>query len=167
MGERKRRFGQRAARLIFRLLDRGRDRRAFEAAKLPPTRTDFAEFDGVRQCLLVTYRKSGEPMPSPINFGLADGKLYVRTDGSTGKVKRLRRNPSSVLVPCGLRGKPVGAAVAATARILPEAEIARADDVIAANWSLPMRLLERGLDVSARMFEQDLVYVEFSPAPAA
>jgi PPOX class probable F420-dependent enzyme len=167
MGELRRRFARRVARLGYRLLDLGRDSRAFVATKLPPTRTDLAEFDGVRQCLLVTYRKSGEPMPSPTNFGLAAGKLYIRTDGSTGKVKRLRRNPSAMLVPCGLRGKPVGAAVAATARILPDAEIARAYDVIAANWSLPMRLLERGVDLGARMFEQDLVYVEFTPAPAA
>lgn len=165
MGERMRRFGATAARATFRLMDRGRDRRVFEAAARPPSRDDFVEFTG-RQCLLVTYRRSGEPMPSPINFGLSGGKLYVRTDGSTGKVKRMRNNPRVLLVPCGLRGKPRGGAVAATARFLPAAEEDRADDVIAANWSFGMRLLERGLDVGARVFEQDVVYVEFTALPA-
>lgn len=165
MGERKRRFGATAARATFRLMDRGRDRRVFEAATLPPSRDDFAEFTG-RQCLLVTYRRSGESMPSPINFGLAGGKLYVRTDGSTGKVKRMRHNPRVLLVPCGLRGKPRGGAVAAVARFLPPEDTAWAADVIAANWSAGMRLLEGGLDVGARVFEQDVVYVEFTAVPA-
>ncbi|MGH3431732.1 MAG: PPOX class F420-dependent oxidoreductase [Thermocrispum sp.] len=164
MGERWKRFGARTARGVFRLMDRGRDRGVAQAARLPPTRGDFARFDGVRQCLLVSFRRSGEPMPSPINFGLSEGKLYIRTDGSTGKVKRLRNDPRAVLMPCGLRGKPAGEAVAATARFLPAHEEKRADDVIAANWSPGMRVLERGLDVGARAFGQTVVYVEFTPA---
>lgn len=163
MGSRKQRFGAWAAAKFFRLMDLGRHRSAFAAARMKPSGTDFSEFADVRQCLLVTYRRSGEPMPSPINFGLSDGKLHVRTDGGSGKVKRLRNDPRAVLVPCGLRGQPRGAAVAATARFLPEGEIARADEVIAANWSLPMRALERGLDVGARAFEQELAYIEFTP----
>lgn len=109
MGERRRRFGQQAAARSFRLMDRGRHAKAFEAAQQEPTGTDFGEFGGLRQCLLVSYRRSGEPMPSPINFGLADDKLYVRTDANSGKVKRLRHNPQAVLVPSGLRGLDVGA----------------------------------------------------------
>lgn len=110
----------------------------------------------------MTYRKSGQPMPSPVNFCVSDGKLYLRSERDTGKVTRLR-NPRVLLVPCGLRGKPTGEAVAATGRILPSEEAARADAIVAANWSPGMRLVERSLDVGAKVFEQNTVYIAFTP----
>ena len=76
------------SKLMFRGMDKLRHREAFDIGE--PTATDFAGFDRARQIVLVTFKRSGEAMPSPINHGVADGKLYVRTDASTGKVKRLR-----------------------------------------------------------------------------
>ncbi|MUL46632.1 hypothetical protein FZI85_11015 [Mycobacterium sp. CBMA293] len=84
-------------RLMFRGMDMLRHREAFDIGA--PTGSDFSGFDRARQIVLVTFKRSGEAMPSPINHGLADGKLYVRTDASTGKVKRLRNNPRVVVVP--------------------------------------------------------------------
>jgi hypothetical protein len=49
-------------------------------------------------------------------------------------------------------------------RILPEAEHAHADRVIAANWSPPMKVLERGLDKSSAAFDIAMVYIEITPA---
>lgn len=158
-----RRLVERIGALYFRGMDKLRDRRAFEVADRAPTGHDFARFDTARQCLLVTYRRSGEPVPSPVNLGLSDGKLYLRTDASTGKVKRLRRDQRVVVVPCGLRGKPLGPSVSATARILPDAEVAHADSVIAANWSPPMRLIERLLDLASKRFDVPMVHVEITP----
>ena len=42
---------------------------------------------------LSTYRKSGQPVVTPVWFTQRDGKLYVWTGASSGKVKRLRNNP--------------------------------------------------------------------------
>ncbi len=149
--------------LQFRLMDRMRDRRAFEVATQEPTGHDFSGFQHVRQCVLVTYKRSGEPVPSPINHGVAAGKLYVRTDAASFKVKRLRRNPSVVLVPSGFRGKPTGPGVAATGRILPDSETAHADAVIASNWSVGMRVLERGIERASNRFDLPMAYLEFTP----
>jgi PPOX class probable F420-dependent enzyme len=160
-------FATKMSALMFRATDKFRHRGAFEAGDMTPTGTDFTGFDKTRQIVLVTFKRSGEAMPSPINHGVADGKLYVRTDASTGKVKRLRNNPRVVVVPCSLRGKPQGQAVAGVARILPESEQAHADEVIAANWSLPMKVLERGIDRGVAAFGIQMAYIEVLPAPPA
>lgn len=154
----------RVSKLMFRGMDKLRHRGAFDVAATATTGGDFTGFDKTRQIVLVTFKRSGEAMPSPINHGVADGKLYVRTDASTGKVKRIRNNPQVVVVPCSMRGKPKGPAVAGVARILPEAEQTHADNAIAANWSLPMKVLERGLDKGSDAFGIDMAYIEITPA---
>lgn len=149
--------------LMFRAMDKMRHRAAFDIGA--PTGTDFTGFEKSRQIVLVTFKRSGEAMPSPINHGVAGGKLYVRTDPSTGKVKRIRNNPNVVVVRSSLRGKPEGNPVAGVARILPESEHARAERAIAANWSLPMRLFERGLDKGSAAAGIQIAYIEVTPAP--
>jgi PPOX class probable F420-dependent enzyme len=158
-------FATKMSALMFRGMDKLRHRRAFEVGAMTPTGTDFTGSDKTRQIVLVTFKRSGEAMPSPINHGVADGKLYVRTDPSTGKVKRLRNNPNVVVVPCNLRGKPEGQAVAGVARIRPESEHAHAEEAIAANWSLPMKVFERSLDKGSQAFGIDIAYIEITPAP--
>jgi uncharacterized protein len=150
-------------KLMFRGMDKMRHRSAFDIGALTPQGKDFTGFDKTRQILLVTFKRSGEAMPSPINHGVADGKIYVRTDASTGKVKRINNNPRVVVVPSSLRGKPKGQAVAGMARILPESEHAHAYKVIAANWSPPMKLFERSLDKGSAAFGIPTAYIEIAP----
>jgi PPOX class probable F420-dependent enzyme len=147
--------------LMNRGMDKMRHRGAFDVGT--PTGGDFTGFDKTRQIVLVTFKRSGEAMPSPINHGVADGKIYVRTDASTGKIKRIRNNPRVLVAPSGLRGKPKAPAVAGLARILPESEHAHANKVIAANWSVPMTVLERTLDKGAQAFGAPMAYVEVTP----
>lgn len=148
--------------LMFRAMDKMRHREAFDIGE--PAATEFTGFERTRQIVLVTFKRSGEAMPSPINHGVADGRIYVRTDASTGKVKRIRNNPNVIVVPSSLRGKPRGRPAAGIARILPESEHAHAEHVIAANWSLPMKIFERGLDKGSAATGVAIAYVEISPA---
>ncbi|HZU49757.1 MAG TPA: PPOX class F420-dependent oxidoreductase [Mycobacterium sp.] len=156
---------KRISNLLFRGMDKMRHRGAFDVDSATAAGKDFTGFGKTRQIVLVTFKRSGEAMPSPVNYGVADGKLYVRTDASTGKVRRIRNNPRVVVVPSGLRGKPRGQPVAGVARILPESERAHANEAIAANWSLPMKVLERSLDKSAEAFGMPIAYIEIAPAP--
>lgn len=149
------------SRLAFRGMDKLRAPEAFDIGD--PTGTDFTGFDRYHQILLVTFKRSGEAMPSPINHGIADGKLFVRTDASTGKVKRIRNNPKVLVAASNLRGKPSGPVVAGVARILDEAERAHAEAVIAANWTLPMKVLERGLDRGSQAMGVPIAYIEITP----
>jgi PPOX class probable F420-dependent enzyme len=147
-------------RLQYKLNRWTRHRQALEAAAEPGSGHDFDAFDGARQCLLVTFKRSGEPVPTPVNFGLSDdGRLYFRSEPHVAKIRRLSREPRVRVCPCSFRGKPLGPLVESMARVLPESENKRADALIDSNYRLDMRLIERGYD---RM-GVPMVYVEVSP----
>jgi len=55
---------------------------------------------------LETYRRNGNPVRTPVWFLEENGVIYVHTDDRTGKIKRVRRNPSVKIAPSHFRGKP-------------------------------------------------------------
>jgi PPOX class probable F420-dependent enzyme len=79
---------------------------------------------------LTTFRKTGAGVPTPIWFGEENDKLYVMTISSSGKIKRVRNNPQVRVAACTMRGKVTGPEFAATARLLPAEEQARARQTI-------------------------------------
>ncbi len=71
--------------------------------------------------LLTTFRRNGDAVATPVWIvALPDGTGGLTTEDSSGKVKRIRHNPSVTLQPCGMRGKvqPGSAVVKATAEVL-------------------------------------------------
>ncbi len=54
---------------------------------------------------LTTFRRDGSPVAVPIWIARNGDALVVSTPASTGKVKRLRRDPRVELRPCGRRGQ--------------------------------------------------------------
>ena len=66
----------------------------------------LSRFDHEKVISLETYRRNGEPVRTPVWFLEENGILYVHTDDSTGKVKRIRRNPKVRVAPSHFRGKP-------------------------------------------------------------
>jgi PPOX class probable F420-dependent enzyme len=85
---------------------------------------------GQKYISLTTFRKTGKGVATPVWFGEDAGKLYVMTRSDMGKTKRIRNNPQVRIAPCTMRGTVTGAEVAATARILPPEEHARARQAI-------------------------------------
>jgi PPOX class probable F420-dependent enzyme len=79
---------------------------------------------------LKTFRKNGAGVATPVWFGEEDGKLYVMTRSDMGKTKRIRNNSKVTVAPCTIRGTVTGPEFAATARILPAEEHARARQAI-------------------------------------
>jgi len=77
----------------------------------------LTRFAGERVISLETYRRGGEPVRTPVWFLEEDGVIYVHTDDSTGKVKRIRRNPRVRIAPSHFRGKPKADYVNAMARL--------------------------------------------------
>jgi PPOX class probable F420-dependent enzyme len=71
---------------------------------------------------LTTFRRNGEPVSTPVNFAELDGKVYVVTGATTGKVKRLTHNSRAQIAPCDRRGKLLGAPIEVQARILSKEE---------------------------------------------
>lgn len=65
----------------------------------------FQDLGAQRFVSLTTFRSSGSPMPTPVWIGGDDGALIVTTPVASGKVKRLRNNPTVELRPCGRTGR--------------------------------------------------------------
>ncbi|EPR75700.1 hypothetical protein ADILRU_1870 [Leifsonia rubra CMS 76R] len=64
---------------------------------------------------LITFRKSGESVPTPV-WVVADGdRLLVTTAPTSGKVKRIRRTDRVELIACDMRGNFADGAVPVTA----------------------------------------------------
>jgi uncharacterized protein len=105
-------------------------------------RHDFDEFPGHKYCLVVTYRRSGEAVPTPVWFGIDGGKIYFRSEERVGKIKRIRANEKVLVSPCDGRGKPLGSGVEASARVLPAEEEERAEEAIQSNFGLGRRVYE-------------------------
>jgi hypothetical protein len=83
-----------------------------------------------RYISLGTFRKNGAKIATPVWFGEDGDKLYVMTRSDMGKTKRIRNNPQVTVAPCTMRGRLIGPESAASARILPPEEHARARQAI-------------------------------------
>jgi hypothetical protein len=146
---------ERLAKIENRFIDRARSGDAARVAASAPTgRID--DLRGRKYCVLVTYKKNGDAVPSPLWFGVGDGKVYAHTSGV--KIKRIERNPSVLVAPTTFRGRPLGPPFAGTARVVPADEADPAERAIAGNYGATRR-------VYYRLFgQQDLgVYIEVTP----
>jgi PPOX class probable F420-dependent enzyme len=141
------------------------------AARLAPRKArnvGLSQRDGTVQAvgdrkyaLLVTYRRDGTPVPTPTWAAEKDGRLYIRSERESGKVKRLRRDPRVLVAPCTARGKPVGALLEATARVLPPEAEGDAEAALARCYG-PVRALFEWIVDRMRV---DMCYLEISPGP--
>src|SRR5438309_208181 len=126
-------FIERISRLSNRMYDRMRHPSAFTISSDDAVDGDFGALRGKKYAVLVTFRRNGEAVPSPVWFGVDDdGRAYVRTLHNAGKVKRIRNNPQALIAPSTVRGKPTGAPIRATARVLPNEEWPHAEAALAA-----------------------------------
>lgn len=83
---------------------------------------DFDPLEKQRTVVVTTYKRDGSAVPTPVNV-LVDGEhAFFRTWSTSGKAKRLRRDPGVLIAPSTMRGKPTGPAIAASARLLGPVE---------------------------------------------
>jgi len=94
------------------------------------------EIRGQKYISLVSFRKNGIAVYTPVWFAEEDGKLYVMTRNDSGKYKRIRNNPQIRIAPCNIRGKVTGSEFPATARILPPEEWDRARNAMRTKYWL-------------------------------
>jgi uncharacterized protein len=119
----------------------------------------FEHLRGHKYCLLVTYKRSGEAVPTPVWFGLGDGKLYVRTEAAVAKVMR-RNDPQVRVAPCTVRGKPLGPPAEGRAGVLDEASEEDAEAALRANYGLGPKVYEG----AGGALGAETVYLEITPA---
>ena len=79
---------------------------------------------------IATYRRDGTLVATPVWFVEQDGRLLVETDSSSGKVKRIRRDPAVRIALCTASGKLRGDQVPGFARLLPDSETSGVEQLI-------------------------------------
>ncbi|MEA2152651.1 MAG: uncharacterized protein QOI18_884 [Solirubrobacteraceae bacterium] len=149
-----------AALLAARLAARSAPRGAGAIGRAPRTGT-IAQVAACKRALLVTYRRDGTPVPTPVWAAIAAGRLYVRSERSSGKVKRLRNDGRLLVAPCTVRGKPLGAPLEARARVLPTAQETIGERALAQRYGLGRELFERAMD----LLRVDMCFLEVTPGP--
>jgi uncharacterized protein len=153
--------GERVANGWNGFLGRIRHPRASEVTA--PETEGFGGLEGRKHCLIVTFRRSGQPVPTPVWAGMSGGTLYFRSEKRVGKIKRIRANPRVLVAPCDNRGKPLGPAAEGRARVLAANQEHVAEAAIQSNFGVGRKLYER---VSMNLGPEG-VYVEVTPGAAA
>ena len=140
-----------------RLYERVRHR---DAWTVTAATSGFEHLRGHKYAVLVTFRRSGEPVPTAVWFGLDGDRLYVRTERRSGKVKRLRSDSRVLVAPSDFRAKPLGPAAEGHARILERADAEHGERALATKYGLFRRVYE-GV---GEQLNADMVYLEVTPA---
>ena len=149
---------ERVARATDRFYDRVRSPQAGTIAEAAPTGR-LEDLRGHKYCVLVTYKRTGEPVPSPLWFGMGDGKLYFQTGATAAKIKRIERDPAVRVAPATSRGRPLAAPFLGRARLVTAEEEPEAERCLQANYGVSRRLYSL---FTGRLSN---VYVEITPMP--
>jgi hypothetical protein len=124
-----------------------------------PRTGSLAELAAAKRSLLITYRRDGTPVPTPVWAAPAGGLLYVRSERASGKIKRLRRDPRLLVAPCTARGRPLGRPLEARGRVLGGDEELIAERTLAARYGSGRELFELAMD----LMRVDMCYLEVAP----
>ena len=109
---------------------------------MPPEQNRLTRFAAERYLSLETYRRTGQPVATPVWFVIDRDLIYVYSLAVAGKVKRIRNNPRVRIAPCDVRGALKGAWMDATARIVDESEAGPAQRLLVAKYGWQKRLFD-------------------------
>lgn len=124
-----------------------------------PIAADFDVLHGQEFMNLTTFRKNGQPVPTPVWFAQDGQRLYVMTADNTGKIKRVRNSSRVQVGPSDRRGTPTGPLADGTARVLPSAEARRANVLLNRKYGL----MKRMFDLAQKIRSTPRVYLEIVP----
>lgn len=136
-----------------------RDPLAREVLAPPAAALSVSSLRGHHYLLLVTSRRDGSRVATPMWFAPDGGRrLLLRSGASDPKLDRIRRDRRVIVTACNARGKALGPPMRARARILPREEEAKAELVMkrALGW-------KRDLYTLLRAPLLPMTYIEVAP----
>lgn len=80
------------------------------------------ELATARYVSLETFRRSGIAVATPVWIARSGSRYYVFSEGTAGKIKRLRNNSRARLASCDMRGAVSGAWIESTAQVTNDAK---------------------------------------------
>jgi uncharacterized protein len=86
---------------------------------LPLNNNDNSLETGKYICIL-TYKKNGDGVSTPVWFIRKDNKIYIRTSNQSGKVKRIKNNNIVSYALCNISGRIKGEWHSGVAKIEPD-----------------------------------------------
>ena len=114
---------------------------------------------------LATFRKSGCEVCTPVWIAREGARLYVWTNRTSGKAKRLRGSGRVRLAPCDARGKVRGEWVDGRARILDDPEATqRGLETVIRKYGWQMRLALLASRLTGRYAQRAVIEIEVSLA---
>jgi PPOX class probable F420-dependent enzyme len=125
-------------------------RQALDRQDAPNHPAAASAFPG-RYLSLTSFRRDGTGVATPVWFVEDGGRLLVETDAASFKVRRIRRDPRVTIAPCTATGRLRGTPVPAWAELLPDADVARVEQLMARKYRVdllfikPFRSLQRAL----------------------
>ncbi len=90
---------------------------------------------------LTSFRRDGTGVATPVWFVQENGRLFVKTDAGSYKVKRIARNASVTVAECTASGRLRSEPIQARAEVLPEGEAQRIDELMARKYRLDRILI--------------------------
>ncbi len=120
--------------------------------------SDLSVAQGHKYISLTTFRKSGEPVSTPIWFVEREISIYVWTEKNSWKVKRLSNDSRVRVAPSTVRGRVVGPSADGTAQIVSSEVKEEIENLMAAKYGWMMRLY------SFLCRNKEMVVVEINPA---
>ncbi|NOK63586.1 MAG: PPOX class F420-dependent oxidoreductase [Chloroflexi bacterium AL-W] len=126
--------------------------------------TTFPTLQGHQYMNLITFRRNGQPVTTPVWFVQEGAHLYFMTVRTSGKVKRIRNSNRVQVGPANQRGKSLGPTVEATARILSAQEEQHANTLLNQKYGLA----KYAFDAAAKVMQffrgpSERVYLEIAP----
>lgn len=110
---------------------------------------------------LETFRRNGSGVKTPVWAAEVDGRLYVVTDGTAAKVKRLRATQRIRLAPCDWRGGVTGDWLDGTGRVVDDHRLLiRANEALTAKYGWQMWLLNVSSAIGGRVGRRAILELE-------
>jgi PPOX class probable F420-dependent enzyme len=121
----------------------------------------LATLDAEGYIALVTFRRDGRAVETPVWFAAHDGRLYAFSAGNAGKVKRLRNDPSVRIAPCSVGGRVRGDWIEGRGRRIGDPDRIRAAyAALRRKYGWQMRLTDFFSRLSGRIDQRAILELE-------
>ena len=106
----------------------------------------FDHLESERFISLMTYRRSGDGVATPVWFAMDGSQIVVGTFANAGKAKRLRHTEQVQIAPCNFRGLVRGSYVPGVASFIDPTEAILASAALSDKYDWQWDMFSRKVD---------------------
>jgi PPOX class probable F420-dependent enzyme len=120
-----------------------------------------------RYVSLATFRRNGREIRTPVWLAELDGRYYLFSEGSAGKVKRIRANGRARMAACDFRGRVKSDWLEARGRSVEEAGLVeRVYAALRGKYGLSMKIGDFFSKLTGRYDKRAIIELEVSGTQA-